>query len=302
MRAQTREQCPRRRRRGAEPKAGSPRIKCTTTNGLGIPKCDAKNPHGLDVSVPRLGFALGVPALGGPRNCDRVFGVGLAPSAPTLTVRPVDLDDGNALAVEVAGEPRTVAAGSLNTHELDGAELREPAMEGPIARRRRLEALHAKERSPVVQGGSDVLVEVRAIVVIVIPSLVQWVGVAPHQRDDGQDSDGPVRQAPMRSLRPTNGCRVRARARPTDRLEDSPRGRQPGFVESELARARTQTLAALPFQVVDRQLRLNPRCREWVTVRQARPPDEVWLNPAEAADTGRSVRGRIVWGHRNWSL
>ena len=31
----------------------------------------------------------------------------------------------------------------------------------------------------------------RAKVVTVIPSL-DWVGVTPHQRDDEQDSDGPV--------------------------------------------------------------------------------------------------------------
>ena len=54
-------------------------------------------------------------------------------------------------------------------------------------------------------------------------------GMTPHQSDDGQDSDGPVRQAPMRALRRTGRCRVRVRARPTNRLEDSPRGRQPVF-------------------------------------------------------------------------
>ena len=37
-----------------------------------------------------------------------------------------------------------------------------------------------------------------------------------------------VRQAPMRSLRPTGRCRVGDRARPTNRTKDSPKGRQPG--------------------------------------------------------------------------
>ena len=69
-------------------------------------------------------------------------------------------------------------------------------------------------------------VMLRAIVVIVICSFrLGWV--TPHRQDDGQDSEGPVRQAPMRSLRPTGWCRVSVRAGPTDRLEDSPRGRQP---------------------------------------------------------------------------
>jgi hypothetical protein len=40
-------------------------------------------------------------------------------------------------------------------------------------------------------------------------------------RDDGQDSEGPHRQAPSRSLRPNGGCRVSVRARPTDRFQDS---------------------------------------------------------------------------------
>ena len=31
--------------------------------------------------------------------------------------------------------------------------------------------------------------------------------MTPHRRNDGQDSDGPLRQAPSRSLRPTDRCR-----------------------------------------------------------------------------------------------
>ena len=92
----------------------------------------------------------------------------------------------------------------------------------------------------------------RAIVVIVICSFrLGWV--TPHQQDDGQDSDGPVRQAPMRSLRPTGWCRVSVRAGPTDRLQDSPKGRQPVLMESDLARAHTHTLTSSPSGVVDRQ-------------------------------------------------
>jgi hypothetical protein len=46
-------------------------------------------------------------------------------------------------------------------------------------------------------------------------------------RDDGHDSDGPRRQAPSRSLRPTGGCRVSLRTRPTDRFQDNPARCQP---------------------------------------------------------------------------
>ena len=92
----------------------------------------------------------------------------------------------------------------------------------------------------------------RAIVVIVIWSFrLGWV--TPHQQDDGQDSEGPVRQAPMRSLRPTGWCRVSVRARPTNRLQDSPRGRQPELMESDLARALTHTLTSSRSEMVDRQ-------------------------------------------------
>jgi len=50
-----------------------------------------------------------------------------------------------------------------------------------------------------------------AEVVIVIPSF-QSGGVHHIDQDDGQDNDGSVRQAPMRSLRPTERRRVNVRA------------------------------------------------------------------------------------------
>jgi hypothetical protein len=53
-----------------------------------------------------------------------------------------------------------------------------------------------------------------------------WGDTAPIGTTD-KTATGRVRQAPMRSLRPTGGCRVGDRARPTDRTQDSPRGRQP---------------------------------------------------------------------------
>ena len=88
----------------------------------------------------------------------------------------------------------------------------------------------------VVQGRGDVDVEVG----VDTSGDPEWQGGHRHPfvgkrvgwhhtcRDDGQDSDGPLRQAPSRSLRPTGGCRVAARTRPTDRLEDNPvKERQP---------------------------------------------------------------------------
>jgi hypothetical protein len=53
-----------------------------------------------------------------------------------------------------------------------------------------------------------------------------WGDTAPSGTTD-RTATGLYRQAPMRSLRPTGGCRVGDRARPTDRSKDSPKGRQP---------------------------------------------------------------------------
>lgn len=50
---------------------------------------------------------------------------------------------------------------------------------------------------------------------------------------------GPLRQPPMRSLRPTGPCRVSVRARPTSRFQDNAIGRQPVLMESDQARALT---------------------------------------------------------------
>jgi hypothetical protein len=70
-------------------------------------------------------------------------------------------------------------------------------------------------------------VMLHAKLVTVIPSLV-WVGVTPHQAGRRtRQRWACVRQAPMRSLRPTGRCRVGERARPTNRTKDSPKGRQP---------------------------------------------------------------------------
>jgi hypothetical protein len=88
---------------------------------------------------------------------------------------------------------------------------------------------------------------------MVIPFVSERLGWHHTCRDDGQDSDGPLRQAPSRSLRPTGGCRVGVRARPTDHYQDSPHGTSAGRFGSDQARAPTLTLTASPLELVDRQ-------------------------------------------------
>jgi hypothetical protein len=68
----------------------------------------------------------------------------------------------------------------------------------------------------------------------------------------------------MRSLRLTGWCRVSVRARPTNRLQDSPKGRQPVLMESDLARAFTHTLTSSPSGVVDRQRAISILAAGWV--------------------------------------
>src|ERR1700684_3699199 len=79
---------------------------------------DAQNPHGFDVSVPRLGFATGVAREGGTGGRDGVLGVGLALAPATLAVGTVDFDDSDPLGLEMTGEPGTIRPGPFDTDEL----------------------------------------------------------------------------------------------------------------------------------------------------------------------------------------
>ena len=101
-----------------------------------------------------------------------------------------------------------------------------------------------------------------AIVVIVIPSSIDgWV--APHRKDDGQDSDGPVRQAPMRSLRPTDGCREcpgRADGSSSGQSERT----SAGFRWSQTRLG--HSLATLVGQEETVNVQRDPRCRVGATV------------------------------------
>ena len=198
---------------------------------------DAQNPHGFDVSVPRLGLAAGVAREGGPGSRDGVLGVGLALAPAALAVGPIDFDDADPLALEMAGEPGPIGTGPFDTDEVDRAEVAQPAQQFLVPAFGGGEALDAEEGSSFVQGRSYVDVEV-----CIDPAGdaswqighchpfvgLGWGDTAPAGRRTRQRR-ACVRQAPMRSLRPTDGCRVGDRARPTDRTKDSPKGRQPVY-------------------------------------------------------------------------
>jgi len=93
--------------------------------------------------------------------CDGVFGIGLSTTPASLAVRPIDLDDRDAVVMEVAGETSAVAAGAFDPDELDLAESLQPREQLSVARRSRREVCNTKERSPVVERSRDVHIEVR---------------------------------------------------------------------------------------------------------------------------------------------
>jgi hypothetical protein len=110
----------------------------------------------------------------------------------------------------MASQAGAIAAGALDADQLDFAEGPKPSEQTAVAGRCGLEGLHAEQATTVVQSGGDVHVEVgvdtsvirSGIVVIGHPFDRKWWGGHHTSRDDGQDSDGPLRQAPSRSLRP----------------------------------------------------------------------------------------------------
>jgi hypothetical protein len=130
----------------------------------------------------------------------------------------------------MAGQPGPVAAGPLDADKDDGAEALQPAQQPAVPGGVGGERLDAEQAADVVEGGGDVDVEVG-----VDPSgdliwhgghgssLLLLGGGAPAGRDGGQDNDGPLRQAPRKSLRPTGQYRVGVRAKSTDRYQDNPR-------------------------------------------------------------------------------
>jgi hypothetical protein len=85
-----------------------------------------------------------------------------------------------------------------------------------------------------------------------LPLQAGWVSPHLPARMDST-AMGLQRQAPSRSLRPTGGCRVGARTRPTDRYQDSPQGRQPLVAGSDPVRAPARTLTVTALKTVDHQ-------------------------------------------------
>jgi hypothetical protein len=150
----------------------------------------AQNPHGFDVSVPRLGLTGGVAREGGPGGGDGVLGIGLALEPAALSIGTVDFDDADALGLEVAGQPGPIGPGPFDADQLDGAEVAQPAQQLLVAALvvAKLSTPSRVPRSSKAAATwtsrcvSTPPVMLRAKLVTVIPSLV-WVGVTPHRAE-----------------------------------------------------------------------------------------------------------------------
>jgi hypothetical protein len=92
-----------------------------------------KHPDGLDWTVLGLARARGPAAQCGPGRLDGIEGVGLAVVAPGLPVRPVDLDNLQALSPEEPGQSDAIGAGALDADLGHVAEPLEPGHQGLVA-------------------------------------------------------------------------------------------------------------------------------------------------------------------------
>ena len=95
-----------------------------------------------------------------PGGLDGVEGIGLARPTPLLAVRPIDLDDVDAVGLQVTGEPGAVAASALDADQGDGSEAAQPAEQAPVAGGVRGKRLDAQQPADGVQGGGHMDVEV----------------------------------------------------------------------------------------------------------------------------------------------
>ena len=144
---------------------------------------NAQNPHGFDVSVPRLGLAAGVAREGGPGGRDGIFGIGLALAPAALAIGAVHLDDADPFVLKVTGEPGAIRAGPFDTDQLDGAEVAQPPQQllvagsvvGKLSTPRRAPRSSKAAATCTSRCVSTPPVMLRAKLVTVIPSL-DWVG------------------------------------------------------------------------------------------------------------------------------
>ena len=120
----------------------------------------AQNPHGFDVSVPRLGFTASLTGQGRPGGRDGILGIGLALAPAPLSIGTVHFDDPDLFTLETTGQAGAIRTCAFDADQLHGAEVAQPAQQQLVIGRRG-EALDAEQGAPLVQSRSYMDVEVR---------------------------------------------------------------------------------------------------------------------------------------------
>ena len=155
--------------------------------------------------------------------------------------------------------PAPVGPRPFDADQLDRAEVAQPSEQQLGAALGGGEALDAEEGSSVVQRRSYMHVALCIDAAGDAPCQsghchpfveLGWGDTAPSGTTD-KTATGLYRQAPMRSLRPTGGCRVGDRARPDGSNERQSQRTSAGLLESDLAWAPTHTLTNPFTEVVD---------------------------------------------------
>ena len=132
--------------------------------GAGLHRRSAGQPQGadhLDLAIPGLGLPDDRPGLHGPRGRFGVERIGLAASAPCLSVVAVgalDFDDGHAARTEPARQPGAVTPGPLDPDLLDHPEVTRPRQERREASGRRRDAAGSQAPTELIERHPDVLI------------------------------------------------------------------------------------------------------------------------------------------------
>ena len=92
----------------------------------------AQHPDGLDGAGTSLGYGTGPSGQGSPGGSVGIQRVGLALSSASPPVRPVDLDQLDLFAGQVAGQARAVGAGALHPDLDHATEAAHPGQQGPV--------------------------------------------------------------------------------------------------------------------------------------------------------------------------
>ncbi len=129
--------------------------------------------------------------------------VGLAPRAPRLTVRSVELHHLCAGGCETAGEPRAVGAGALHADACDRPVRLQPCEQRAVLGRVRRERLHPQQSTGRIGGRGHMGVAVGVHPADDTRSIIWHDQSALLGNSDGSGTTGPTADSALRVLGPT---------------------------------------------------------------------------------------------------